>query len=297
MRISAVDIGSNTIKMKIFDVKGERLELLHTVSRPTKLISFIENGILSLSGIDALCKTLVELKEISDEKQADMLRCFATASLRRTENINDILTSTPIPIELISGTEEAELSFLGTMKSLEKPLSGGIFADMGGGSTELVSFDGMKIKNEVSLNFGCLSLYLDFSEEKITKQSEFEKIREYAKNKVNEHKSLFGEVSDGVFVGGTVHAVDKLYHNYFQSEENCDMKADRLKELYALFCTVTPEISDLLERLVPERVYTVLPGLAAYVGICEALGIKRITVSTAGIREGFVYKKILGICE
>ena len=75
------------------------------------------------------------------------------------------------------------------------------------------------------------------------------------------------------------------------------MTLANLERLYDILKKQTPEIKALLTLLVPDRVYTVPPGLSAYLGIFDLCQTEKVHVSTNGIREGYVYEKILKTTE
>ncbi len=291
MKISVVDIGSNTIKMKVFEYNINLLKEIRSEVRNAKLISYIENGILSYDGIHLLCKTLTEFKTISDMLDSGIFKCFATASLRKTDNSNDILlevkNNTGLEIDLVTGDEEAHLSFVGVKRSDPAFPENGILLDMGGGSTEIVLFEDRNTVNSRSMGFGSLSLFLEYS------SPNFDEMKQHALNEVDSLPFCNKRIDSAILVGGTALAINKLYRLFFKSKDPYEMSFHNLKELYYRLKNYSNEIISLLEENVPDRTTTVIPGLAAYIGIFERFGVETIKVTTHGIREGYVYEKIL----
>jgi len=296
LKIAVIDIGSNTIKIKIFFVSDKKLTEVYSAVKNTKLISYINNTCLSQDGIDALCRAINELKAEAQYTGYDILRCFATASLRRAKNSDEILSlikkNTNEDIDLIPGNEEAFLSFSGVLNCENKVFKNGLLIDMGGGSTEIVSFSNGKIIYSTSMNFGSLSLFLENSAP--DGRVDLNNISSYVSentSKTNIHRSNYS-FKHAYLVGGTALAVNKLYNDLFSAQAS-EMTLSNLKLLYDHYKFFDDDAVKKLKELVPERVTTVIPGLAAFISIFELFGVSSCTVTTKGIREGYVIEKIL----
>ena len=291
MNIAVVDIGSNTVKMKIYNLNNGALDEIYSEVNNAKLISYISFGILSSDGIFLLCNIIKHFKEKAKENNADIFKCFATASLRRTQNINEI-TKTVFDfcgekIDLVSGYDEAFYSFSGVKNTMHDFPDEAILLDMGGGSTEIVHCLSGQRKESESMNFGSLSLYLDFD------KNNFEDMKNHAVEAIKKTKLYPLNVTEAILVGGTALALNKLYSHFYKDSPEFLMTFDNMKKMYNELKVYDNDVVNLLNTLVPHRVTTVIPGLAAYLGIFELCGIQNIKVTTCGIREGYVYEKIL----
>ena len=288
MRIAVCDIGSNTVKMKVYECTGDNVDEVYSVVKNAKLISYIKDGSMSKNGIDLLCNIISELVAISKKEGASHFYAFATASLRKAKNVLHILNTVygncNISIDLIPGDEEAYLSYSGVKNKSEYISNNSIFIDMGGGSTEIVIIENGEITKRCSMNFGSLSLYLDFST--------FPEMKTYAQNQIKSNFENIKSFENAILVGGTALAINKLYNRFFNTDNNSNMSMDSLVELYNYLIN-NPLSKDIINQTVPDRVTTVIPGMSAYLGIFEIFGIKNIIVSKYGIREGYVYEKVL----
>ena len=146
-RYGIVDIGSNTIRFKIYDYMNGKVK--HSVSnkKTAGLIAFKKDGKLNKDGINVLVSTLKKFNKHMEELGVDEAYYFATASLRNIDNTEEVLDTVKktlnINIHVLSSDDEATLSFE-IIK--EKDLYGndGILIDVGGGSSEINVF---KIKH------------------------------------------------------------------------------------------------------------------------------------------------------
>ncbi len=296
MKIAIVDIGSNTIKMKIYEYKNNSVCEIFSKVENSKLISYIQNGVMNTEGITLLCNIVSNFKHIAEQRSSDIFKCFATASLRRTQNIQNILSNVnencSANIDLISGDDEAFLSFSGVKHNMHDFPKNGIMIDMGGGSTEVVCFENKNIISSSSMNFGSLSLFLDF----IKSQKDtplFDIVKQYAFDMLDQENIIKQKYKNAILVGGTALAIYKLYCCYFDTNNEKTMTYTSLEKLYNILKKQENQTLELLKKIVPDRIYTVIPGLSAYLGLFSLCGTEKISVSTFGIREGYVHEKIL----
>ena len=155
-----VDLGSNTIRLSIYQCENGQGRLLMHRKVMAGLADYVEAGALTAQGIQVACSAVEEYKQLMKNLNFHHLHVFATASLRNVSNTEDaagrIQAVTGLPVDVLSGTEEARLSFLG---AVEAGPESGLLIDLGGGSTELVRYEGREILSSCSLSLGSLSLF------------------------------------------------------------------------------------------------------------------------------------------
>ena len=147
MLCGIVDLGSNTIRLSIYHCDGGQFRLLLNKKTMAGLAGYVRHGVLSDSGILVACRTLAAYRALLDNFSVRDMHVFATASLRNITNtaeaVQTIRDITGITVEVLSGEEEAALSFKGAV--LPGGVSTGLLADIGGGSFELVAYEDMAI--------------------------------------------------------------------------------------------------------------------------------------------------------
>lgn len=108
------------------------------------LAGYVENGFLSCEGILCACSGLLSFRRTLESLDIADTAVFATASLRNIRNTEEALTelaaATGYTVEVLSGEEEGLCGYAGAMEDLD--IREGVFVDIGGASTELVSFSG-----------------------------------------------------------------------------------------------------------------------------------------------------------
>lgn len=297
MRIAVIDIGSNTIKMTIFNKTETTLTAIMNKTENTGLISYIENGVLSEKGIRVLCDTVAGLASEAGRNSCFYIYPFATASLRKTANYEQILErvekKTGHAITLLSGAEEASFSFDGLVKSLGKDLEKtGLTFDMGGGSTEIVSFKNKELTGSVSLDIGVLALYNTYVKNILPTKGEAKKIKKYTKKLYTNVPFLRnGEKVKNIYmVGGTGKAISKLHASLSNRPINFpyDIKKADLIDLVTKLINKKDHMTMISAiREIPSRIHTVCPGLIAITTLMEVAGADILTVTQASIREGY----------
>ena len=111
MKVGIVDIGSNTIRLVVYDVIDMTYKEILNQRSFAGIIEYVDDDRLSQTGMDKLVKTLSNIKELTYLVRCDKVFYFATASLRGLNNSIDLLTyikkELDIDIDIITGEEEA----------------------------------------------------------------------------------------------------------------------------------------------------------------------------------------------
>jgi exopolyphosphatase/guanosine-5'-triphosphate,3'-diphosphate pyrophosphatase len=162
MRVAAIDCGTNSIRLLIADIEGDSF---HEVTRLMEVVR-LGQGVDKTGQFhpDAITRTLAAVDLYATEiakRGVEKIRFCATSATRDATNrdlfIEGVFERLGVHPEVISGEEEASLSFLGATRDL--PPSDGPFLviDIGGGSTEFV-FGTDKVEFAKSVNIGCVRM-------------------------------------------------------------------------------------------------------------------------------------------
>ncbi len=148
---AAVDIGSNSVRLKISRLTRHRLTEIHEDREVTRLGDAVfRSGFLSPDTIANTVKVLRRFHRAVQNVGADSVRVVATSALRDARNSQAFLewvrSATGWNVEIISGLEEARLIHLGLVSSLRVNGSSMLMVDLGGGSCELTISGGGHIR-------------------------------------------------------------------------------------------------------------------------------------------------------
>ena len=294
MNCALIDLGSNTIRLSVYSTAEGNFTLLFSEKVTAGMFNYIDNKTLSYEGMIAAADVINGFNDILKHFAIDELRVFATASLRNIKNTEEacekITQRTNIPIDVISGQEEAELSFLGALRVSN--LDEGIMFDAGGGSTEIVHFKDNTVLSAQSLEIGCLSLYINYVKKFWPKTEELSSLShaidaelEQIKN-LAPHQNLLG-------IGGTGRAILKLCNSYYGSTNSSVISICKLREICDMLTSKTSEMRKLVLKNCPDRIHTIIPGTLLIKKIADKFCSENLYVSKYGVREGYLCKKLL----
>ena len=290
------DVGSNTVRLSIYKCEGREIRLLMNRKTMAGLAGYVRHGALTPEGIEVACQTLQGYRSLMDNLELPDLRVFATASLRNISNTEEavgaVMAATGLRVDVLSGREEAELSFRGAIQNAG--LYNGLLVDLGGGSTELVAYRNRTIQSACSLSVGSLSLFSRHVEKLWPDKGERRAIRRAVEEQLDQFAPQRAPARHICGVGGTVRAACKVANVLFGRPAE-DRSLDRVELKEMLRRLKKPEKAELrlLLKTVPDRIHTIIPGLLALDTIVRAYGAQTITASACGVREGYLLDRVL----
>ena len=298
MIYAVIDIGSNTVRLSVYKVVGQKVSNLFNEKEQASLRSFVKDGVVSEKGIQRLIDVLRMFKNVVDNfEDIDEVHPFATATIRDAANRVEILSRVKeeldLDIEILSGEDEAKLAFIGASSSVE--VSRGILTDIGGGSSEIVIIDQNKVIKSTSLSIGSLSAFNDYVDQLFMTTAEKKSIDADMK-KMLEEKKFYREKHDLLCaVGGSARASLKFYNEYYNLDSyNTTMQKNKFNSMLKEIIEEEPrEILDSILEVKPDRIHTLLPGMAILNRVAKYFYCSEISVSQTGVREGYIYSKLL----
>ena len=296
MKQAIIDIGSNSMRLTLYDIEDENFKILFREKVMTGLAGYVEDGKLSTEGIECACAGLLNFKSILKTLEIKNVSVFATASLRNISNTDQALSAifkaTGYLVEVISGEDEALFGYAGAMQQLH--MSGGAFMDIGGASTEIVTFEEGKPVDFASFPMGSLSLYRRCVKRILPGEGSLKRLRQEISNVIDVDKDKITPRAQLVGVGGTARAVLKLARRYYKLANDCNcITAQQLDGLCTFLCSGKKEASDLILRLEADRIHTLLPGLLILQYVFKLFKAEQLVVSQYGVREGYLCQRIL----
>ena len=295
-----IDIGSNTIRMAIYDIKGQQIDFLMKKKHMVGLAAYLENNVMSQAGIDKVCEVLFEFKAFLEIFHITNVDAFTTAALRNCKNsqeaVAEIIRRTGIHVEVISGDMEAQYDFAGAVHNIKE--QDGVLADIGGASTELVAFQNGQIVDKISLPMGSLAFRTKYCSSVLPNEFEVRLMEEQAK-KILAGAEAFASIRCRMMlgIGGTFKGTRALYNGIYNfDKKNLLMEAGALEKMIQHFSQLEEigyEDAVLLMKQVPDRINTIVPGMVIAKVLTEHFQCQQITYSDSGVREGFIYTHLV----
>ena len=288
--VSVVDIGSNSIRLVIY----EGLSRAPTVLFNEKVLCGLGKGLASTGRMDdeGVSRALSALKRfgaLSRQARATAMYVLATAAAREAQNGPDFIRRAEEilgqGIEVLTGEQEALYSALGIISGFHDP--DGIAGDLGGGSLELIDIKGRELGTGITLPLGGLRL----SE---TAGGSLTKARAHARRLLKPAKLLEkGRGRTFYAVGGTWRNIAKLHmemRNYpLHMMQGYELPFDEIVRFLEDVISGANARDPAWASISKSR-RTLLPfGAIAMREVLEFMRPERVSFSAQGVREGYLY--------
>jgi exopolyphosphatase/guanosine-5'-triphosphate,3'-diphosphate pyrophosphatase len=167
VRVAAIDCGTNSIRLLVAEVGDGRLSDVHREMRIVRLGQDVDaTGRLVPEALERTRVALADYAAIARDEDAERVRMVATSAIRDATNREDFFgmarSTLGTDAEVITGDEEARLSFTGAVSDLDPADGPFVVVDVGGGSTEVVLGEWTGTSAEVtaarSVNVGCVRI-------------------------------------------------------------------------------------------------------------------------------------------
>jgi exopolyphosphatase / guanosine-5'-triphosphate,3'-diphosphate pyrophosphatase len=157
-RVAVIDVGTNSARLLVADVAGDRVTPIERRSTVTRLGRGVDlSGRLSAEAIEDACAAIGEYVDLYKELGAETVDAIATSAVRDAENgsafVAELRERFALSARVLDGEEEARLTYLGAT-SEQRPTEPTLVVDIGGGSTELIVGTGEEISFHTSLQAG-----------------------------------------------------------------------------------------------------------------------------------------------
>lgn len=193
---------------------------------------------------------------------------------------------------MLSGEEEGEMSFYGTQSILKE--DDGILMDLGGGSVELVQFKDKEITDKHSIKVGSLKMFNQYVSRMLPTREESQLIKERVYEEL-EKTSLEEDIPFMCGVGGSLRVIKNLSVDLSLMDDDTDlMDVEILKKLENELKDNDRETYNKILRVKASRIHTLVPALLMAQAITSYFGCRKLQVSEFSIREGYLFKKVLG---
>ncbi len=284
MKLAAIDIGSNAVRLLISEVntgdkKNTSFNKVSLVRVPLRLgFDVFDTGEISMHKRELLMYTMKAYINLLHAYEVKYLKACATSAMRDATNTAEIIDmvkkETGIEIEVISGSDEASLIYENHVaEHLDKEHSY-LYIDVGGGSTELTFFSNNKLVFKDSFDIGTIRLLKD----KVTDET-WNAMKDDIKNKTKGHKEV-----TAIGSGGNINKVYSLSKRKDTKPLPFDLIRDFYKELSNVSLTDRINIYKLRE----DRADVIVPALQIYVNVMRWAGATEIYVPKIGLADGLV---------
>ncbi len=294
---AAVDIGSNSVRLKISRLAAHRLVEIHEDREVTRLgESVFQSGFLSPEAIALTVKVLRRFHRAAQRTGADVVRVVATSALRDARNSRAFLewvrSATGWSVEIISGLEEARLIHLGLTSTMRVTSSPVLMMDLGGGSCELTVSRRGHIDQTVSLPLGAVRLTNDFLHHDPPRKSEMRQLRSLIAREVGRVKPRITHAKPKVVIAtsGTAEALATVGHTLYRTKSQRAMSVTHLqmRKTAKMLARLTVEERRKIHGIGLRRAEIIVAGAAVFAELLDRCKLAGFRFSPLGLRDGLL---------
>jgi exopolyphosphatase/guanosine-5'-triphosphate,3'-diphosphate pyrophosphatase len=315
---AAIDIGSNSCRLKIAKVVAHQLRTVAEDREVTRLgASVFESGMVSPEAMGATLQALKRFHRTAQAHGVDQVRVVGTAALRDARNGPAfqawVKAETGWNLEIISGLEEGRLIHQGVMNSEQGASGRVVLVDLGGGSCEITLSEHKRIKETISLPLGAVRLTEQFLQADPAPADGLAQMRKLIERELRRaHRRIqpsnvslviatsgtAAALSDSIAAGATAAA------GKFAGKSAKKSAIKPTKTVTALAAPITPtrEVHKLAARLAkmslpqrsavpgigPRRAEIIVAGAQVFSELLESFGLAGFRYSRLGLSDGIL---------
>jgi exopolyphosphatase / guanosine-5'-triphosphate,3'-diphosphate pyrophosphatase len=295
---AAIDIGSNSVRLKISRLQAGRLKEIHEDREVTRLGEGVfSGGLLSPESMSETVRVLRRFHRATQECGTDSVKIVATAALRDARNSRAFLewvrSTTGWTIEIISGLEEARLIHLGLVSASRLGAHNVLLVDLGGGSCEVTLSRQGHLRDTVSLPLGAVRLTGEFLQHDPPRKGELKRLQGFVAREIARVQDRIKSARVGAVIAtsGTAAALAGMA-NYLARPKRRTPVTYATREMVR---RIAKEITRLpLEQrrkvpgIGPRRAEIICAGAVVYAELLERCHLPGFRYSALGLRDGIL---------
>lgn len=283
MILAAIDIGSNASRLLIADITGKGRSLEFNKMNLIRVPLRLGLDVFKLSRIGPkreamLINTMQAYRHLMDAYGVEQFRACATSAMRDAQNsrtiIEDVQQRTGIPIEIITGEQEASLVFKNHIAESLSRQHAYLYIDVGGGSTELNFYVKGKQVFKKSVNLGTIRLL-----ENQWGDQDWEDLRLLIEEKIKCDLPI-----TAIGSGGNINKTFSLS----KTKEGKPLSLRTLKNYHKKFSALSVPERMREYKIREDRADVIVPALTIYIQIMRWTGAQEIYVPKIGVADGLI---------
>ncbi|NJO02374.1 MAG: phosphatase [Bacteroidia bacterium] len=316
-RFSVIDLGTNTFNLIIAEPDEKSFKVVHREQIGVKIgQGGISKGYITEAAQERLFRALKNLTRTIQAYQVESDRTWAvaTSAFRHAKNAREIIqkiqTDTDIPVEVISGNQEAEYIYFGVKTALQIGETNALVVDIGGGSVEFIICNERKIHWKKSFEIGGQRLMDQFMRTDPISELDIQRMEIYLESQLLELSMMSFNYGPKVMIGASG-AFDTLSEIEYRREHGDEHIYDFVDEFHHLrvkehvlsiddFHYICQDIvrNDRDQRLqipgmIEMRVDMIVVATILIRFILEKLDLDCIRVSSYALKEGYLMRKMI----
>ncbi len=291
---AAVDIGSNSVRLKIARLTRGRLRQIHEDREVTRLgESVFRSNLLSPDAMANTVKVLRRFHRAVQKSGTDLVHVVGTAALRDARNSQAFLewirSATGWNLEIVSGLEEARLIHLGLVSTLRVSSSNVLMIDLGGGSCELTISAKGHIRDTVSLPLGAVRLTNEFLQHDPPRKSELKRLQSFVAREIGRISGRIQSARPGIVLAtsGTAASLAAVCRGLYKTKgSRTFVSRPQMQGIVQTLARLPLDGRRKLPGVGPRRAEIMPAGAIVYAEILEKCQLRGFRYSPLGLRDG-----------
>jgi exopolyphosphatase/guanosine-5'-triphosphate,3'-diphosphate pyrophosphatase len=298
MRLGVLDVGSNTVHLQVVDTSpGARPNPTFNYKEELRLTQYInEENLISDEGIEKLRSSIKRAIEQSASVQTQELLPFATSALREASNGEKIISSINkdfhIDLQVLTGEEEAKLTFLAARRWFGWSSGRLLVIDIGGGSLEMAAGVDESPEIATSLPLGAARLTKDFLNGDPYTDKSLRALRDHIENKLEQilPSLVKHQESDrAIATSKTLRTLARLSGDWFDGTGK-NITVEAIRKISAKLSEMDENARAKLPGVSENRASQIVAGSLVAESVMRNLDIRELEICPWALREGVVLK-------
>jgi len=300
VRLGVLDVGSNTIHLQVMDA--------HLGARPTPATNFKvelrltdyldETGSITKEGIKQLHDAIADAVSHANQNKTDEILAFATSAVRDSKNgpeiIQEINQRHQIDLQILTGDEEARMTFLAVRRWMGWSAGKLLVLDIGGGSLEIASGIDENPEATISFPLGAARLTRDFLTGDPYSSKGVKFLEDFVQTKLEDEIPSILRVHDAnhfVATSKTFRTLARLSGHMF-NENPKFLESANLKAMISKLADMTNKTRADLPGVSTSRAQQIVAGAIVARSVMAILDIEKVEICPWALREGIVLRRL-----
>jgi exopolyphosphatase/guanosine-5'-triphosphate,3'-diphosphate pyrophosphatase len=298
MRLGVLDVGSNTVHLQVVDTHpGARPNAAFNYKEELRLTQYLtDEHKISDEGVTNLRKCIQNAIAQSQNAKTQELLPFATSALREATNGDEIIKNInkdfQIDLQVLSGEEEAKLTFLAARRWFGWSSGRLLVVDIGGGSLEMAVGVDESPEVAVSLPLGAARLTKDFLKGDPYSDKSVRNLRDHIENKLEQILPTLvkhQESDRAIATSKTLRTLARLCGDWFDGNGN-NITIDAVRKISNKLADMDVSARAKLPGVSENRASQIVAGAFVAESVMRNLDLKNLEVCPWALREGVVLK-------
>ncbi|MBI8989957.1 Ppx/GppA phosphatase family protein [Corynebacterium meridianum] len=303
MRLGVLDVGSNTVHLVVVDARaGGRPTAMSDWKTTMRLVEYLDSaGAINDKGVKRLVKGVSEAAELTEQLNCEDILPFATSAIRSATNGQDVIDTveneTGVRLEVLSGEDEAKLTFLAVRRWYGWSTGRITNLDIGGGSLELSTGTDEVPDAAFSLDLGAGRLTHQWFDTDPPQRKTVNVLRDFIDAELVEPAKVMKRCGPAELAVGTSKTFRTLARLTGAAPSSAGPRVKRtltapgLRQLIAFISRMTAADRAELEGVSSDRSHQIVAGALVAEAAMRALGLEQLEICPWALREGVILRR------